>query len=66
MEIVKMNDDELDQISGGSVIPYLVQPGDTLYALSQKFNVSVEQLMRWNNIKDPNTLMVGDKMNIKY
>ncbi len=66
MEKKKLNDDQLDAISGGSVIPYQVQPGDTLNALSQKFSVSVEQLMRWNNIQDPNMLLVGQQLKIKF
>ncbi|WLR46829.1 LysM peptidoglycan-binding domain-containing protein [Halobacillus litoralis] len=29
---------------------YTVKSGDTLYAISQKFNISVDQLMAWNNL----------------
>ncbi|MBN9652987.1 LysM peptidoglycan-binding domain-containing protein [Halobacillus sp. GSS1] len=29
---------------------YTVKSGDTLYAISQKFNTSVDQLMAWNNL----------------
>ena len=61
-----MSDDQLNEVSGGSVIPYLVQPGDTLNALAQKFHVSAEQLMKWNNIQDPNMLVVGQQLKIKF
>ena len=35
-----INDKELETINGGSIIPYLVKSGDTLGALSKKFNKS--------------------------
>lgn len=66
MDNVKMNDDQLENISGGSVIPYLVQPGDTVSAVAAKFNVSMDQLMKWNDIEDPNMLMVGQQLKIKF
>ena len=47
MEKVLMNDDQLDAVSGGSILPYQVQQGDSLGAIAKKFNCSVEDLMRW-------------------
>ena len=38
---------------------YVVQPGDTLNAIAAAFDVSVEDLMRVNEISDPGTLQVG-------
>ena len=32
MEKIKKLDEELDQVTGGTAIPYSVQPGDTLNA----------------------------------
>ena len=66
MEKVAMNDELLDQVTGGSVLPYIVQAGDTLGALAKKYNVTIEQLMKWNNIKDPNLLTVGQRLVIKF
>ena len=66
MNTEKLNDEVLDEISGGSIIPYQIQPGDTLGAVSKKFNVSLDQLMRWNNIKDPNLVTVGQQLKIKF
>ncbi len=42
-----------------------VQPGDTLYAISRKHNVSVEQIRTWNNIDASNLLKVGQKLIIR-
>lgn len=66
MNTEKLNDEVLDEISGGSIIPYQIQPGDTLGAVAKKFNVSLDQLMRWNNIKDPNLVTVGQQLKIKF
>ncbi len=66
MNKVAMNDDQMDQVTGGTILPYLVQPGDSLSAIAKKFNVTVEQLMRWNNIQDPNFLTVGQQLKIKF
>jgi len=66
MEKITKTDDELDQVKGGTAIPYTVQPGDTLGAIAQKFSVSMEQLIRWNNIQDPNMLQIGTSLKIKF
>nr|MBI1231553.1 LysM peptidoglycan-binding domain-containing protein [Cytophagales bacterium] len=46
-------------------IEHVVQPGDTLYAISRKHGVSVDQLRVWNNIDANNLLKVGQKLIIK-
>ncbi len=40
-------------------ILYTIRPGDTLFALSQRFNVSVEAIIRANPGIDPNNLQIG-------
>ena len=66
MDKVKMNDEQLDAINGGSIIPYQVQAGDTPNVIARKFNVTPEQLMKWNNIQDPNLLLVGQQLKVKF
>ena len=66
MDKVAMNDELMNEVTGGSVLPYVVQAGDTLGALAKKYNVTLEQLMKWNNIKDPNLLTVGQRLVIKF
>jgi len=41
---------------------YTVQADDTLYDIAQRFEVSVEQLMEVNEITDPASLSVGQKL----
>lgn len=43
---------------------YTVQQGDTLYSLSRKFNLSVDELKRLNNMSD-NNLAIGQQIKTK-
>ncbi|MDO1499077.1 LysM peptidoglycan-binding domain-containing protein [Winogradskyella maritima] len=43
---------------------HVVQPGDTLYSLSKKYAVSVDDLMRWNYMYNTD-LAVGQKLTVK-
>lgn len=42
---------------------HIVKPGETLYALSRKYNVSVQQIQSWNNMST-NELQVGRQVRI--
>ena len=61
-----LNDENLDQVSGGSILRYRVQPGDNLNAIADRFHVTVEQLMEWNKIKDPNEITTSQQLKIKF
>ena len=63
---VSMNDDQMDQVTGGSILPYRVQPGDSLDDIAKKYNVTVDQLMKWNNLQGTAALTVGQKLKIKF
>lgn len=43
---------------------YIIQKGDTLYSLSKRFNTTVDELKRLNNLSD-NNLSLGQKLIIK-
>ena len=66
MNKVAMNDEEMDQVTGGSVLPYAVQSGDTLAKIAKKYNVTMEQLIKWNDIKNPDMITVGQQLKIKF
>ena len=66
MNKVAMNDEEMDQVTGGSILPYSVQSGDTLAKIAKKYNVTLEQLIKWNDIKNPDMLTVGQQLKIKF
>ena len=61
-----MNDETMDQVSGGTILRYRVQPGDNLNMIAQKYHVTVEQLMQWNKIKDPNEITTSQQLKIKF
>ena len=43
---------------------YTIQQGDTLYSLSKKFNQTVEELQKMNNLTNA-TISIGQKIKIK-
>lgn len=66
MTMNKMTDNELDNVSGGTILRYQVQPGDTLEKIAGLYHVSTEQLMKWNNIQDPNKLDANKPIQVKF
>src|SRR5215218_1764736 len=45
-------------------VTYTVKPGDTLSGIADLFGVTVDDIVRANNIADPNALQVGDVITI--
>lgn len=48
----------------GAADDYQVSQGDTLYSISKRFNISVEDLRRKNNIQD-NAISIGQYLKVK-
>ena len=59
----ELKDKDLENVTGGTIIPYLVEAGDTLATIANKFNCTVEELQRWNKIED---IDVGQKLIIMF
>jgi nucleoid-associated protein YgaU len=57
---VKQNDGK----SAAQITAYTVQKGDTLFNISQKFNIDWTTLATLNNLKSPFILKSGDIINI--
>ncbi len=38
---------------------YVVQPGDTIYSIARKYQISAEEIIRDNELTDPENLVVG-------
>ena len=66
MTMNKMADDELNAVSGGTILRYQVQPGDTLDKIAAMYNVPTELLMKWNNIQDANKLDASKPIQVKF
>lgn len=49
-------------IQGETTVYHTVQAGDTLYSIARRYGVSVQSLQSWNNIPDPSTLKVGQRL----
>ena len=49
----------VDQSTNGQNGSYTVQPGDTLYQIAVKFNITLQSLMQANSITDPGSLQAG-------
>ncbi len=43
---------------------YTVRNGDTLFAIATKFNVPVDNLLRWNRLKTKSVLAVGHRLKV--
>ena len=41
---------------------YIVQAGDTLSSLAEKFNTTIKNLVALNNIKDENLIYIGQEL----
>ncbi|MBC7329877.1 LysM peptidoglycan-binding domain-containing protein [bacterium] len=45
-------------------VVYEVKEGDSLWSISRKFGVSIEEIAKFNNIKIEKTLQIGEKLRI--
>ncbi|RKI68799.1 LysM peptidoglycan-binding domain-containing protein [bacterium 1xD42-67] len=45
---------------------HVVQPGDTMYQLSQRYGVSMDRLIQDNQLPDPSQLVVGQAIVVQY
>lgn len=45
-------------------INYEVKSGDSLYQIAKKYNVNVDDIIKWNNIKNSNFIKIGQELNI--
>ncbi|NHN25384.1 LysM peptidoglycan-binding domain-containing protein [Flavobacterium jejuense] len=64
IENIKSDNEVKNNDISNNVSLYIIQKGDTLYSLSRKFNLSVEELKKINGLKD-NSLSIGQKIRLK-
>jgi len=43
-------------------LPYTIQPGDTLWDLARRYNTTVDELVRLNNIANPDLIYAGNTL----
>jgi len=54
--------DSLPSAGASAVVKYQVREGDSLWTISQKFKVTIEQLLAWNNLTPDPTLQPGQEL----
>ncbi len=47
----------------GQIITHTVEPGETLFRISQIYDVSVDEIRQWNNLRD-NIISIGQELEI--
>ena len=52
------------QANPSEIIMYTIQRGDTLWGISRRYGVSIQNLINWNNIKKPNLIYTGNTLKI--
>ena len=69
--IIRSGDDGIHSdaavaVSGGTILPYVVQPGDNLQTIAAKYHVTPEQLAKWNDLGNTNNVQAGQQLKIKF
>lgn len=66
---VLVNAEELEEVVDTTKTPsitiYFVQPGDTLWKIAKRYNTTVENIVKTNEIADPNHIMPGNQIIIQ-
>ncbi|MDZ5253164.1 DUF3794 and LysM peptidoglycan-binding domain-containing protein [Clostridium sp. LIBA-8841] len=59
---VEQNDDKVEKRA--SVTIYIIQKGDTLWSLAKKYRTTIDDLVKLNNIENPDVIYAGEKIMI--
>jgi LysM repeat protein len=49
----------------GGYVTHTVRRGESLWSISEKYNVTVQELFRWNGLRKGGRIMPGKKLKIK-
>lgn len=55
----------VNEMLGANKTYYTVKSGDTLSGIAAKYGTTVDQLVKWNNIKNPNLIYAGQTIRVK-
>ena len=64
-----INESELLNVGGGytgQCFVYIIQKGDCLSVIAQRYGNTVKTLCELNNIKNPNLIYAGNKLLVPY
>jgi LysM repeat protein len=54
----------VNPLIAGTPTTHIVQPGETLNNIAQKYNISIEDLLKSNNIANPNLIYRGQELTV--
>lgn len=59
-----------EQLHGarGALAPsnyYVIKPGDTLFGISWRYGLDMQELANWNNISNPDVILAGSRLRMK-
>lgn len=49
----------------GDTVVHVVQPGENLYRIAQLYGTTIQEIIRLNNLSDPNGLLVGQELVVR-
>lgn len=58
------NIDKTRQVLTATATAHRVASGENLGSIARKYGVTVSQIIRWNNLKNPNKLKIGQRLEI--
>lgn len=64
-QLIKIPNGSVNQAPTYQVEYYTVISGDNLTKIANKYGTTINQLVSWNNIKNPNLIYAGQKLRVK-
>lgn len=64
IDVTRTSDEIKETVHDMNHFIYTVKKGDTLYEIAKEFDVSIESIVKLNDIKDRNLIYVGEKLRI--
>lgn len=56
--------EKAEEIPTEKVLYHIVQPGETAYAISKKYDINIAQLIFWNSLNDDAHISIGQKLKV--
>lgn len=69
-ELAMIDEEKLARVNGGvyqgACFVYVIEKGDTLPGIAERFGTTVKLLCELNNINNPNLIYAGNKLLVPY
>ena len=59
-EVLISADEKEDQVAMVSLPVHVIKKGDSLFSISKQYNIVMKSIARWNKLRRPYTLKIGD------